>query len=204
MKRIAFISLLAILSLGAMAQTTAKAVLDKTSSVIRNAGDIKADFTASSSAGSMTGTIYIHGKQLHLSSANIMCWFDGKTLWTLNKQSNEVNITTPSAAEKQAINPYNFIEMYKSGYNYTMRETKSTGKACYEVTLTATAKSNKIQKMIVMVDKSTYYPLSVAMQKGKGTTIISISNCKTKQKFSANTFKFNQAAYKDAEIIDLR
>lgn len=193
-----------IMSMGLMAQTTAKTVLDKTASVIRNAGDIKADFTASATSGSMSGTIYIHGKQLHLKSSNILCWFDGKTLWTLNKNSNEVNITNPTEAEKQAINPYNFIEMYKQGYTYTMREIKSSNKSCYEITLTASSASNKIKKMVVIVDKSTYYPLSVAMQKGKNTTAINISNCKTNQKFSDATFKFNKAAYADVDIIDLR
>ncbi len=204
MKRLTLICILAMASIGLMAQSSAKAVLDKTAATIRNAGDIKANFSATATAGSMTGTIYIHGKQLHLSSPNILCWYDGKTLWTLNKQSNEVNITTPTAAEKQTINPYFFIELYKQGYSYTMREIKSSGKPCYEITLNATSASNKIKKMVVVIDKKTYYPVSVAMQKGKGTTVINISNCKTKQKFSDSTFKFNKAAYKDIEIIDLR
>ena len=191
---------------GAMAQNNskAKAVLDKTASVIRNAGDIKAGFSATSTSGSMTGTIYFHKQMLHLTSSGVKCWFDGKTLWTYRKQSNEVNITTPTAAEQQSINPYHFINIYKKGYTYTLRETKLKGKACYEVTLNATSAANKLRKMVINIDKTNYYPLSVDMQRAKSSTQIYILSCKTNQHFSASTFKFPAAEYRNAEIIDLR
>ena len=90
------------------------------------------------------------------------------------------------------------------GYAYTMRETKLKGKACYEVTLSATSPTNKLRKMVVNIDKATYHPVSVNMQRAKGSTQIYILNCKTKQKFKDATFRFPSAEYKSAEIIDLR
>lgn len=182
----------------------AKAVLDKTAAAIRNAGDIKAEFSATATSGSMNGTIYIHKDMLHLTSPNVKCWFDGKTLWTYRKSTNEVNITTPTAAEKQSINPYLFINIYKKGYTYTMRETTLRGKAAYEVTLNATSPTNKLRKMVITIDKASHYPLSVNMQRAKGSTTINILSCKTKQKFNPKTFSFKSADYPNAEIIDLR
>ena len=85
-----------------------------------------------------------------------------------------------------------------------MRETKLKGKACYEVTLSATSPTNKLRKMVINIDKATYYPLSVNMQRTKNNTQIYILNCKTKQKFKDATFRFPTADYKSAEIIDLR
>ena len=182
----------------------AKAVLDKTSAVIRNAGDIKADFSANATSGSMSGTVYIHKNMLHLASSDVKCWFDGKTLWTYRKSTNEVNITTPTAAEKQSINPYHFINIYKKGYTYTMRETTLRGKGAYEVTLNATSPANKLRKMVITIDKTNYQPLAVNMQRAKSNTTIYITSCKTKQKFNANTFSFKRSDYPSAEIIDLR
>ena len=170
-------AILIAISASAQSNSKAKAVLDKTASVIRNAGDIKADFSATSTSGSMSGTVFLHKNMLHLTSPGIKCWYDGKTLWTYRKETNEVNITTPTAAEQQSINPYLFINIYKKGYAYTMRETKLKGKA---------------------------YPISVNMQRAKGSTQIYILNCKTKQKFKDATFRFPSAEYKSAEIIDLR
>ena len=205
MKKIILTLSVIALAIAAPAQSSkAKAVLDKTSAVIRNAGDIKADFSANATSGSMSGTIYIHKNMLHLTSSNAKCWFDGKTLWTYRKNTNEVNITTPTAAEKQSINPYQFINMYKKGYTYTMRETTLRGKATYEVTLNATSPTNKLRKMVINIDKATYYPVSVNMQRVKGITTIYITSCKTKQKFNPKTFSFNSSDYPSAEIIDLR
>lgn len=206
MKKLSIIisALLIAVSAAAQSNSKAKAVLDKTASVIRNAGDIKADFSATSTSGSMSGTIYLHKNMLHLSSDNVKCWYDGKTLWTYRKQTNEVNITTPTAAEQQSINPYLFINMYKKGYSYTMRETNLKGKACYEVTLSATSPANKLRKMVLHIDKRTYQPLAVNMQRTKNNTTIYILNTKTKQKFNAKTFSFKKSDYPSAEIIDLR
>lgn len=196
--------LLAVFNICAQSNSKARSVLDKTASVIHNAGDIEAKFSATSSGGSMTGTVYLHKNMLHLNSANAKCWYDGKTLWTYQKQTNEVNITTPTPAEQQNINPYLFINIYKKGYSYTLRETILRGKSCYEVTLTATSASAKLRKMVITIDKSNSYPLAVDIQRAKSNTHIDILSCKTKQTFSANTFVFPASEYKSAEIIDLR
>ena len=206
MKKLFIIISILLISVSASAQSNskAKALLDKTSAVIRNAGDIKADFSANATSGSMSGTVYIHKNMLHLASSDVKCWFDGKTLWTYRKSTNEVNITTPTAAEKQSINPYHFINIYKKGYSYTMRETTLRGKGAYEVTLSATSPANKLRKMVITIDKTNYQPLAVNMQRAKSSTTIYITSCKTKQKFNANTFSFKRSDYPTAEIIDLR
>lgn len=205
MKKLLLFFFLLTAATGLNAQNSkARTVLDKTATAIRNAGDIQAEFSATGSSGSMNGTVFIHKQMLHLTSANVKCWYDGKTLWTYRNSTNEVNISTPTAAEQQSINPYLFINMYKKGYSYTMRETTMRGKACYEITLNATSASNKLRKMIITVDKSNYYPLSVTMQRAKGSTTINILNCKTKQKFSDSKFRFPASEYSSAEIIDLR
>jgi hypothetical protein len=59
-------------------------------------------------------------------------WFDGTTQWTYLKSNDEVSVTTPNETQQQALNPYNFINMYKSGFKYTM----STGASDYKVHLT--------------------------------------------------------------------
>lgn len=204
-KNLLLFHILMLLVVPAFAQANnAKSILDKTSAAIKNAGDIKAEFSAKASSGSLNGTIYIHKSMFHLQSANVKCWYDGKTLWTYRKSTNEVSITTPTPAEQQSINPYLFVNIYKKGYSYTSKSISYRNKACYELTLTATSPSNTIKKMIIVVDKKKYYPLKVNIIRAKSTTEIDITNCKTKQKFAESTFKFQKNEFPDAEIIDLR
>lgn len=199
------LSLFILSSVFAFAQSDkARNILDKTASAIRNAGDLSADFTAYSNSGNMTGTIYIHKSMFYLQSNNVRCWYDGKNLWTYRKNMNEVNITTPTVAEQQNINPYIFINIYKKGYAYAVKEVSYNGNLCYELTLTATSNANKIKTMLILVNKKNYYPLKVKMQRAKNDIEINILNCKTKQKFKESTFKFNQSDFPHAEIIDLR
>ena len=184
---------------------SAKEVLDKCAAKVSARDGVKADFSMTSAQyGDASGKIAVKGKMFHATTPMATMWFDGKTLWTYRKSTNEVNITTPTAAEKQSINPYHFINIYKKGYSYTMRETTLRGKGAYEVTLNATSPANKLRKMVITIDKATYHPLAVTMQRPKSSTTIYITSCKTKQKFNASTFSFKRSDYPSAEIIDLR
>ena len=124
--KIIAVLLFALLGVTVYAQSNskeAKAVLDKTSKTIRNSGDMEVNFTAStfmeqSQKGNLSGTIYLKGRKFNIVSTNVLCWFDGKTLWSFNKANDEVNVSTPSVKERQSMDPYLFCELYKDGYTY--------------------------------------------------------------------------------------
>lgn len=188
-----------IFAITAQAQT-AKSVLDKTAAVISNKGGITANFTISSSTiSNVSGTLQVKGKQFHAATPQATMWFDGKTQWTYMKSNQEVNVTNPTEAQLQAINPYNFINIYKSGYKYDMT-TKGSN---YQVHLTATDKKRSIQEMYITVNKSTYVPSQVKMMQNKKWTTINISGFK-KANLSNSAFKFNAKDFPNAEVIDLR
>lgn len=178
---------------------TAKSVLDKAAAMISNKGGISANFTMSGKQGNVSGTIAVKGQKFHATTPQAIMWFNGKTMWTYMKQSEEVNVSNPSAKELQAINPYNVIYMYRNGYTYTM---KTVGKS-YQVTLKATDKKARIQQMILLVNKSDYVLSQVKMQQGTTWSTIDIKNFK-KSNLSDNIFNFNAKDYPKAEIIDLR
>lgn len=183
----------------AMAQP-AKAVLDKVAAVVSNKGGVSASFRISSNQyGNSTGSIAIKGRKFKTTTPGATVWFDGTTQWTYVSRSNEVNINTPTEGELQAINPYNFINMYRNGFTYKMKTTSTN----YQVHLTATNKSRQIQEMYITVNKSTYVPSQIKMRQGANWSTIVISNFK-KANLSDDTFKFNPKAYPKAEIIDLR
>ena len=119
MKRIGFMLVAAMIATSSFAQS-AKSVLDKAAATVTAASGVKANFRMSTTTGNTSGTIAIKGKKFFATTPQAKVWFDGKTQWTYLKNNDEVNISNPTEAQLQAINPYNFINLYKHGYTYTM------------------------------------------------------------------------------------
>ena len=188
----------ALLAVGGYAQT-AKSVLDKAAATITAPQGVKANFKMSATSGSTSGTIAIKGKKFYATTPQATVWFDGKTQWTYMKNNDEVNVSNPTEAQLQAINPYNFINLYKRGYNYTI----NTAGKDYVVHLLANSGERKIKELFVTVDKKNYQPKQVKMLQGKKWTTFDISNIK-KEKLADGQFRFNSKDFPKAEITDLR
>lgn len=183
-----------------MSAQSAKSVLDKTAATISNKNGVSANFQIDNEQyGNTSGTISVKGRKFYASTPQASVWFDGKTQWTYMKKNEEVNVSNPTESELQAINPYNFINVYKKGFKYDM---KTVGKE-FQVHLTATDKNRKLQEMYIHVNKSTYVPSRIKMRQGGKWSTITISNFKSSD-LSDNQFRFNAKNYPDAEIIDLR
>jgi len=197
-KYLAMIALLLVCA-GAQAES-AKRILDKAAASVSNPGGVKAHFQMiSKQFGSTNGEIFIKGAKFHATTPDATIWFDGKTQYTYMKGNDEVNISNPTEAQLQAINPYNFINIYKKGYKLSSKQVEDS----YEVHLVATDKNRKIQEMYIIVDSKSYHPTHVKMkQKDKWSTIL-ISQLKTTT-LDDGIFVFNSKDFPSAEIIDLR
>ncbi len=199
MKKHFAIIMMLLLSVGAQAES-AKRILDKAAATVSNPGGVQAHFQMiSKQFGTTEGEIAVKGNKFHATTPDATIWFDGKTQWTYMKGNDEVNISNPTEAQLQAINPYNFINIYKKGYKLEAKKVEHF----YEVHLIPTDKNRKIQEMYIVVDETSYHPTHVKMkQKDKWSTIV-ISRLKTAS-LSDNLFKFNSKDFPQAEIIDLR
>ena len=125
-------------------------------------------------------------------------WYDGKTQWTYMASTEEVNISTPTQAQQQMMNPYRFINLYNMGYDMTSK-TVSNG---YEVHLTANNPQRTITEMYITINNQ-YIPTYVKMKTAKGWSEIAISKFK-KEKIKDSQFRFNAKEFPNAEVIDLR
>lgn len=194
-----FTLLLLCCSLSLSAQT-AKSVLDKTASLC-SAGAVQAKFTAKGARGNANGTIVAQGNKFTLHSNQATIWFDGKTEWSLVGGSDEVNVTEPTPKEIASMNPMNFVNIYRSGYQNTLKTIGSQ----YEVHLVATSKSKAIKEMYVVVDKATSKPRSIRMRTGNNDwTTITISSFQQLGKKGDGYFRFNRKDYPKMQIVDLR
>lgn len=199
MKRIGMVFMLTLIC-GVITAQSAKNVLDKAVAVINNKGGISADFQMTGKQyGNLSGSIAMKGPKIQVKSPQAIVWFNGKTMWTYIKKNQEVNVTTPTAKEIQAINPYNFINMYRKGYACSLKKNGNN----YQVHLTTTNNKQSISEMIVTVNGKTYIISQLRIKQSKGWTDITIKNFK-KANINDAVFTFNTKDYPQAEIIDLR
>ncbi len=197
MQRIKFTLIALLLTAVTAFGQTAKQVLDKTAAVVSNKSGASASFSIKGTMNA-SGSIAIKGRKFQASTPQATIWFDGKTQWTYVKKNDEVNVSNPSSDELAAINPYNFIYLYKKGYTYTL--AKKNGN--YEVHLKAQGKKS-ISELYIVVNQKTYVPSQIRMKQQKGWTTIDISQFK-QAKLADSMFQFNSKDFPQAEVIDLR
>lgn len=200
MKRLSLILLTILLATGIYAQNAAQArkILDKTAAIVGRKGGASANFSVSGKYGNTSGTISIKGNKFNARTPQAIVWYDGKTQWTYMKKSQEVNVSTPTEAQQQSMNPYKFVNIYKNGFKLGVKNV-SDG---WQVHLYATNQKRTIKEMYITIGKN-YYPKTIKMRQSNGWTTINVSNFKARN-LSDATFRFNAKDFPNAEVIDLR
>jgi len=196
-RKIVILALCVLGGLSTQAQDV-KQVLDRTANLVSNKSGVSAAFTIKNNSMNASGTIAIKGRKFHATTPQASIWFDGKTQWTYLKKNDEVNVLNPTENEIAAINPYNFIFLYKKGYRATMTRKNNT----FEIHLKAEEKKS-ISEVYIIVDQRTYVPSQIRVKQQKGWNTIDIRHFK-KANLSDNTFRFNSKDFPSAEVVDLR
>lgn len=198
-KKIVLMALAIVVSLCSQGQT-ARQVLDKTAAVIGRKGGAQANFKLTGSQyGTISGTLAIKGNKFQANTSEAIVWYDGETQWSYLRKTNEVNVTHPTQAQQMAMNPYSFINIYKTGYDATLTATGSN----HVVHLSAQNKNRTVQELYITINRTTHVPSLVKMRNGTNWTTINISNFKAKNQSDA-TFVFRSKDFPHAEVIDLR
>lgn len=200
MKRLSLILLTILLATGIYAQNAAQArkILDKTAAIVGRKGGASANFSVSGKYGNTSGTISIKGNKFNARTPQAIVWYDGKTQWTYMKKSQEVNVSTPTEAQQQSMNPYKFVNIYKNGFKLGVKNVSGG----WQVYLYATNQKRTIKEMYITIGKN-YYPKTIKMRQSNGWTTINVSNFKARN-LSDATFRFNAKDFPNAEVIDLR
>ena len=185
-------------SISAQNATQARKILDKTASIIGRKGGAVANFSISGKYGNSSGTIAIKGNKFNAKTPQAIVWYDGKTQWTYMKKNQEVNVSTPTEAQQQSMNPYKFISIYKNGFKLGMKNV-SEG---WQIHLYATNQKRTIKEMYIVVGKN-YLPKTIRMRQSNGWTTIKVTSFKAKN-LADTMFRFNAKDFPNAEVIDLR
>ena len=185
-------------------EDAARDVLRRTVDAFRTVGGVRADFEVRSSEGRTSGTIQLKGEKFVLEAGGMTTWFDGHTQWTYLPSSDEVNISEPTEAELQTLNPYAWLSLYDQGYALKLL-SGGEADAC-RVQMDAASPDMPIRQLVVEIRKSTWLPvrISLTLEGSMDPTVIIIRDCRVKQNYTDSFFTFDHRAYPSAEVIDLR
>lgn len=188
----------------------ARSILDNTSSKLRSAGGISAKFNVAmfknkKAESSASGTIDISGKMVKMQTSAGTTWYNGKTRWVLQHGSDEAYISYPTVEEQQAMNPYGFLNLYKTGYKLSTKNVTYAGQPAYEVQMKAQNQRSSISEMLVTISKTSHMPLCIRFKQSSRKWVrIQVNGVSVGHKWNESHFTFNQKDHPKVEVVDLR
>ena len=200
-KKLFILMTAAVVALAATAQSPSS-VVDKVLGALKGGKAVSASYTMTSAQGSSKGTLVMSGKKFRVLASDIKCWYNGKTMWSYSPATDEVNITTPTAADLQMTNPYSAAQNFKSSY---IISKGGTGNGTYTIRFTPKKKSN-VKHMLVTVSTSTWLINKAEVVETSGAkTTVTIGNYNKNASASASTFEFDKSQVPaGTEVVDLR
>jgi outer membrane lipoprotein-sorting protein len=154
------------------------------------------------------GKIQVKGTKfrLEIPGNTIVC--DGKTVWTHNKDAQEVTIKNYEADNEEGLNPTNIFTMYETGYKYKYDKEEKVGNVtCHVINLYPAIKPEKkkfhVIKMYIDKTKKQVHQIVVQM-KDQSSQIYEIKSLKPNVELADAVFVFDTKGFKPDQIVDER
>lgn len=210
MKKIGLLvfAMLLMLNAGAQSSTKAGALLDEVSAKVDNYDNIVIDFkyslenTAENVKQETRGDVSLQGEKYLLNIMGTTRLFDGKKLYTIIPEDEEINISTYNPDEDQDISPSKMLTFYNDGYNAIWGPTEDIkGRKIQYINLTPRDSKAEIKKIQLGIDQQTKHIYNLIQTQKNGTQItITVNSFKTNQPLPASLFEFKESRYKNFYI----
>jgi len=207
MKKI-LVTLLVFASFTTFAQNDAKKLLDEVSTIVKSYDNISIDFkyvlvNLEEDINQETrGNVIMQGDKYLLNILGITRVFDGKTLYSISPEDEEVTISSENSQDENTITPSKMLSFYEDGYNYKMDIVQNiNGRKIQYVKLTPIDSNTEINHVLLGIDINTkhiYNLIEVGANKTK--TTLTVNSFKTNEPLSKTLFTFDKVKYKDYYI----
>lgn len=209
MKKLVFI-LAAILSFNVQAQSSQKAekLLNEVSSKVKNYDNMVIEFKyalenqAENVSQETRGDVSIDGEKYVLNLMGTTQMFDGKKIYTIIPEDEEINISNYVEEDNNSITPSKMFSFYEDGYNFEMDITQNVkGREIQYVKLTPKDSNAEIKNILLGIDSQTKHIYNLIQTQENGTKVtITVKSFKTNQPLAKNLFTFNEDRYSDYYI----
>lgn len=205
--------ILAFISLGftGFAQNDAKAetLLTEVSNKIKSYKNISIDFkyelnnvNEENMSQETRGDVVIEGEKYKLNILGVTRIFDGKTLYTISPEDEEVTISSENSEEEGTIAPSDMLSFYENGYTYKMDIVQNVkGRKIQYVKLSPMDTNSEIKHVLLGIDATTKHIYNLIEVGKNGTkTTLTVNSFQTDQPISKTLFTFDDSKYADYYI----
>jgi len=204
------VTLLSVSNLNAQDQDPkAKVILDDISKTTKSYKTITTDYSLiitnkdKKQTDKQTGKIQVKGTKfrLEIPGNSILC--DGKTVWTFNKEANEVSIKNYEPSSDDALDPTKIFTMYENGYKYKF-DKEEAGLTIINLYPSVKPEKKKFHTIKLYVDKpKKQVKKMIMLMKDGGTQTYELKTLTPNLDILENQFVFDSKACK-CEVIDER
>ncbi|MCF6350209.1 MAG: outer membrane lipoprotein carrier protein LolA [Flavobacteriaceae bacterium] len=178
----------------------AKKILDEVSTKIKSYESLYIEFSSSLDNNAENvhqitkGNTSLKGNLYVVNLLGVTTIFDGKKVYTINPEDEEVNITDP---DEDIFTPAQFFSFYEQGYAFELDKTENlNGRELQYVKLSPIDSESEFKYVLLGIDSKTKH-IQKIIQKGKNGTnyTLIITNFKSNLELSAKLFKFDKSKY---------
>ena len=211
MKQLAFVCIMLCASISFAQDQDAISLLNMVSNKVKSYDNISIDFKyvlqniAENVSQETRGDVIIQGDKYLLNILGITRIYDGKTLYTISPEDEEVTISTEVSEEDSSITPSKMLSFYEDGYTYKMDIVQNVqGRKIQYVLLTPIDTNSELKNILLGVDAKTNHIYNL-IQTGKDgiKTTLTVNSFKTNEPLSKTLFTFDENKYKDYYINKL-
>ena len=198
-----FFLLIATFSLQAQNSAKAKNLLDDVSAKIKTYNNIVIDFKYSLNNPKENinqeskGNVALKGNLYNLNFMGVTKIFDGKKVYTIVPEDEEITISKFDDSDDNAVTPSKMLTFFQSGYKYSWDILQNVkGRKIQYVKLIPISSKDQRKEILIGIDVQTknIYNLIETGKNGTRTTL-TVNSFKTNQPLSKNHFTFTQSKY---------
>jgi outer membrane lipoprotein-sorting protein len=201
--KIAFVLLVSITTTQAQNSQKAKALLDEVSAKVKSYNNIVIDFKYALNNQKENinqeskGNVALQGNLYNLNFMGVTKVFDGKKVYTIVPEDEEISISKYDENDKDAVTPNKMLTFFNSGFKYNWDILQNIkGRKIQYVKLIPISSKDQRKEILIGIDVQTknIYNLIETGKNGTRTTL-TVNSFKTNQPLSKNHFTFTESKY---------
>lgn len=208
MKKVIVFFTLLIAGYGFAQSSDAKSLLNEVSEKVRNYDNISIDFkyvldnSEENIKQETRGDVVMQGDKYILNILGTTRIYNGKTLYSISPEDEEVTISNEDFDDENTITPSKMLSFYEDGYTYKMDIVQNVkGRKIQYIKLTPISSDSEIKNILLGVDAQTKHIYNLIEIGKNGTkTILTVNSFKTNEQLSKTLFTFDESKYKDYYI----
>ena len=143
------------------------------------------------------GNVILDGNKYVLNLMGVTKIYDGKKIYTINPEDEEVTISSANDSDAKAITPSKLLTFFNTGYRFDWDDLQDVkGRKIQYIKLTPNSTKDQRKEILLGIDSQTKNIYNVIEMGKNGTkTILTVNSFKTNQPLSKNQFTFVTSKY---------